>query len=311
MNRTFTVSTGSPRRAPLLSNVQSPAWSKGSPSRSGRPGGSPAVRSPALSKGSPPAVRSPAQNWRFNESNRADRMTGGSTVPSSPVRPRGSFQTQWRNRDYDGSPGAFARRHDSDRFSRDAKQAVCYPTSPSLSHQPPPPSPRRKLYCHSPSQPRWALPRLSVATGGFQRHLSFDSSLRQAAVPYSPAKLEEEFTKFYHKFVCRENSALSNLFPCRCHVGRSNASRERSSSSVSALSALALSPHRSVLRKRLRNLDPDRSPQPKRAREWTSSLSHRKDNPRDMCFFGGGSRVPLSCTRLEFPEGKCVPLGRM
>uniref|UniRef100_A0A3B4FST1 Uncharacterized protein n=1 Tax=Pundamilia nyererei TaxID=303518 RepID=A0A3B4FST1_9CICH len=80
------------------------------------------------------------------------------------------------------------------------------------------------------------------------RHLSIDS----------------DFMKLYHKFVCQNKSTFFNGPPCRLCARSSEASRGHSSS---ALAALALSPHRSVLRKRHRDLDWSSHPQSKRFRE--------------------------------------------
>ncbi|XP_029285861.1 uncharacterized protein LOC115007227 [Cottoperca gobio] len=97
-----------------------------------------------------------------------------------------------------------------------------------------------------------------------RRHLSFDSSLPSFHVPYSPKKLDEDFLKLYHKFVCQNKSSFFKGLSCRLCARSSEASRGPSSS---ALAALALSPHRSVLRKRHRELNWDSHPQSKRSRD--------------------------------------------
>ncbi|XP_037325435.2 uncharacterized protein si:dkeyp-117h8.4 [Pungitius pungitius] len=94
--------------------------------------------------------------------------------------------------------------------------------------------------------------------------LSFDPSLPPAPVSYSPKKLDEDFLKLYHKFVCQSRSSSFSGLPCRFCARNSEAGGAASSS---ALAALALSPHRSLLRKRHRELDRDAHPQSKRYRD--------------------------------------------
>ncbi|KAM3619322.1 uncharacterized protein V6R79_006204 [Siganus canaliculatus] len=139
--------------------------------------------------------------------------------------------------------------------------------SPSLSSPPLKPAmPLRMLHphnsrhsSHSPS----AQSRAAAAgsSRSLRRHLSFDSSLPS----YSPKKIDEDFVKLYHKFVCQnKSSSFFNSPPCRFCNRSSEASRGRSSS---ALAALALSPHRLLLRKRHREVDWESHPLSKRSRE--------------------------------------------
>lgn len=112
-----------------------------------------------------------------------------------------------------------------------------------------------------------------------RRHLSFDSSQPSSRVIGSPKKLDEDFKKLYHKLVCKNKSFVFNGPPCRFCAESSEASQSHSSS---ALAALALSPHRSVLRKRHRELDWDSHPYSKRSREECYTYSpgskrHRKE----------------------------------
>ncbi|CAL8306929.1 unnamed protein product [Lota lota] len=222
------------------------------------------------------ALQSPAQSQMFNRSN-SPYVMERYTILNSPVRQQGSFKTKWRNHEgYGGSPKAFARHSNTVCLEGHSREARYNPASPSSIHEHHSLSPKRRLYyqdCHSPSQLRSDSPRSSLAAGlpRFKRHHSFDSSLRPDGIMHTPDKIEEEFTKLYHKFVCLGKSTLSERFPCRCCAGRLEANRGRSSSSASTLSALALSPHRSNLRKRIRDLDQQKFPMSKRPREWTSS----------------------------------------
>ncbi|XP_041646656.1 uncharacterized protein si:dkeyp-117h8.4 [Cheilinus undulatus] len=103
-----------------------------------------------------------------------------------------------------------------------------------------------------------------------RRHLSLDSSLPFSQISHSPKKLDEDFIKLYHKFVCQNKSSFLKGPPCRFCARSSEATRSHSSS---ALAALALSPHRSVLRKRHRELSLDCFPQSKRIRDAYCSSS--------------------------------------
>lgn len=97
-----------------------------------------------------------------------------------------------------------------------------------------------------------------------RRHLSYDSVLPSAQVSSSSKQLDEDFLKLFHRWVCQNKSSVLSVPPCRFCARSSEASRGRSSSS---LAALALSPHRSLLRKRHKELSWGPNPQAKRSRE--------------------------------------------
>lgn len=97
-----------------------------------------------------------------------------------------------------------------------------------------------------------------------RRHLSYDSFLPSAQVSSLSKQLDEDFLKLFHRFVCQNKSSVLSVPPCRFCARSSEASRGRSSSS---LAALALSPHRSLLRKRHKELNWGPHPQSKRSRE--------------------------------------------
>ncbi|XP_042339031.1 uncharacterized protein si:dkeyp-117h8.4 [Plectropomus leopardus] len=174
------------------------------------------------------------------------------------------------------SPRGFSRSPKSvESFSRE-------PTRSRLMSTPPqkPTLPLRMLYpSDHPLYPQLRSPQAATAAGpsrhGLRRHLSFDSSLPSIRVSYSPKKLDEDFLKLYHKFVCQNKSSPFNGHPCRLCARSSELSRGPSSS---ALAALALSPHRSLLRKRHRELDWLNHPQSKRSREeyYPSSPGSRR-----------------------------------
>ncbi|KAG7458401.1 hypothetical protein JOB18_022266 [Solea senegalensis] len=163
------------------------------------------------------------------------------------------------------SPHAFSRSPKDyvESFSRESPR----PRSVSTSLSSPP---QRLLRMHHLQNTHLARPSqlqsLKPATAGrprLQRHLSFDSSLPSNHVSHSPKKLDEELVKLYHKFVCQSKSSPFNGFPCRVCVRPPEVS---SGCSSSALAALALSPHRSILRKRHRNSGCDDHPLSKRSR---------------------------------------------
>ncbi|KAA8589812.1 hypothetical protein FQN60_013177 [Etheostoma spectabile] len=166
------------------------------------------------------------------------------------------------------SPHAFSRSpkaHSVESCSRE-------PTRPRLMSTPPqkPTMPQRMLHpqdSHPSFHQQLRSPQGATGTKGsgkLRRHLSFDSSLPSIRISCSPKKLDEDFLKLYHKFVCQNKSSVFNRLPCRLCARSSEAGRGPSSS---ALAALALSPHRSLLRKRHRELDWDSQPQSKRFRD--------------------------------------------
>lgn len=116
-----------------------------------------------------------------------------------------------------------------------------------------------------------------VASGRhrLRRHLSYDSFLPSAPVSSSSKKLDEDFLRLFHRFVCQNKSSVLSVPPCRFCARSSEASRGHSSSS---LAALALSPHRSLLRKRHKELSWGPYPQSKRSREeyYTSSPGSKR-----------------------------------
>lgn len=111
-------------------------------------------------------------------------------------------------------------------------------------------------------------PKHSASTSDprrLRRHLSFNSSLHASGSSRSLEQLDDEFIKLYHRFVCQNRASIQHCPPCRFCARTREVSRGHSSSS--ALAALALSPHRSLLRKRHREMSWDSHPQSKRLRD--------------------------------------------
>nr|XP_046246700.1 uncharacterized protein si:dkeyp-117h8.4 [Scatophagus argus] len=185
------------------------------------------------------------------------------------------------------SPHTFSRSpraHSVESFSREPKRSRSMSTS--LSSPPQKPSvAQRMLYpqdSHHSSQSQLRSPQSATAAGRhrLRRHLSFDSSVPSTRIFYSPKELDEGFIKLYHKFVCQSKSSFFNRLPCRFCARSSEASRSHSSS---ALAALALSPHRSVLRKRLREISWGSHRQSKRSRdEYCTSSPGSKRHSNEM-----------------------------
>lgn len=188
-------------------------------------------------------------------------------VPSLSRSPRAS----WR------SPAA----RSVEGFSRE-------PVGPRSMSDSPPSSPKMLLRMLCPQDSHLSLrsqpssPVLASASGRhrLRRHLSFDSSLPTSRASYSPKQLDEEFIKLYHRFVCQNKSSFFHGPPCRFCARSFELSRSHSSSS---LAALALSPHRSLLRKRHRELSWGSHPQSKRLRdEYYASSPGSKRRVKEM-----------------------------
>lgn len=126
--------------------------------------------------------------------------------------------------------------------------------------------PRTLAYPDQRLSPQQWSPQLTKPRSqnhGFRRHLSFDSSTQTWSRPsYSCKDFDDEFTKLYHKLVCLNKSSLLKGDPCRFCAKNTEASRGHTSSN---LAALALSPHRPLLRKR--QLDLQSYPFSKRFRD--------------------------------------------
>ncbi|XP_068581388.1 uncharacterized protein si:dkeyp-117h8.4 [Cebidichthys violaceus] len=233
----------------------------------GRPDvyGSPVRQSPSHARMMTSLSRSP------HGFSRSPRMCSGESFTRSPRTCSGES--------FSRSP----RTYSGESFSRE-------PSRPRLISTPPqkPAVPLRMLHpqdSHHSLHPQLRSPQSAAAEGrhGLRRHLSFDSSLPSFRVSYSPKKLDEDFLKLYHKFVCQSKSSFFNGLHCRLCAKSSEASRVLSSSSSSALAALALSPHRSLLRKRHRELERDGHPQSKRYRdERCPSSPGSKRHGREM-----------------------------
>lgn len=198
------------------------------------------------------------------------------------------------------SPLSFSRSQLSvESFSRE-------PRSPSIFLPSPPRRPsvqRRMLYApdsHHSFQPQVPSPQSAKGAGHhrLRRHLSFDSLLL-TRISDSPKQVDEEFLKLYHMFVCQNKYTFFSGHPCRYCLKGSETKRSESSS---ALAALALSPHRSLLRKRHRELSLESHPQSKRFRD-----DHCKSSPGSKRYVNEMRRHSLSQSEydgLSYSPGK-------
>lgn len=142
-----------------------------------------------------------------------------------------------------------------------------------------------------------------------RRHLSYDSALPAGSSSWSSEQLDNEFIKFYHRFVCQNGRSFHPGPPCRFCARSSEVSRghptssfSSPSSSSSALAALALSPHRPLLRKRHRDVSWDSHPQSKRLRDecYLSSPGSKRHVKEILRRRLSLSHPEQSCDRISF-----------
>lgn len=241
----------------------------------------PSLRSKRLSL----AAHSPQTDARSMYASQTTAVKERPDVYSSPIRQsplKARMVTSLR------SPHAFSRSpkaHSVESFSREPIRPRSFSTS--LSSPPLMPAVPLRMFCpqdsHLSVQSQLSSPQSATAAAGrlrLRRHLSFDSSLPSTRVSYSPKELDEDFIKLYHKFVCQNKSSFFSGPLCRFCARSSEANRGHSSS---ALAALALSPHRSLLRKRHRVLSWGTNPQSKRSRDdYCTSSPGSKRHGKEM-----------------------------
>lgn len=147
----------------------------------------------------------------------------------------------------------------------------------------------------------------ATSSNRLRRHLSFDSAMPPSPATLSPKKLDEDFIKLYHKFVCQHKSSLFKGLPCRFCARSSEATRGSSS-----LAALALSPHRSVLRKRSREPSLESHPESKRFRdEYLSSSPGSRRYRTEMLWRPPSSHGPEQlCEHRSYSPRKLGELQR-
>lgn len=268
LNKTFTVSE-------VSQFGEQPSMYAVSPSRSCYPTAESPLDRSLRSKRLSLAARPAQTNGWCSDASRTTAVRERPDIYGSPVR-----QSPSKARMMTGlsrSPLAFSRSPRApsvERFSRE------HTRSTSLSSPPPKPTvPLRMPYSqdsrHSlqpqPRSPQLLSPQPATAAEGphtLRRQLSFDSSVPSSRVYYSRKKLDEDFIKLYHKFVCQNKSSVFEGVSCR-YCGRNSETNSETNRRPfsSSLAALALSPHCAILRKRHRELSLESHPQSKRSRD--------------------------------------------
>lgn len=288
LNETFTVSQWSPRKLPYFKELGSgfsdahlePDYAVAKTSIY------PSFRTRGLSVPS-----QSAQTMCSAYAVEAAAVEDRSDIYTSPVK-QSPFKTRVMS-NLNRSPHALSRSPKGACAERRSRESA----RPTLLSSPPERSVAqlRMLHAHSNKEP--SSPHSGRAGDGrcrLRRHLSFDSAQPSDLVVYSPKKIDEDFMKLYHKFVCQNKSDYLNGPPCRLCARSSEASRGRSSSS---LAALALSPHRSLLRKRHRELGCNSHPSSKRLKEEYCTHSPGSSRHRNQML-----RRRLSPFPLELPN---------
>ncbi|XP_027135134.1 uncharacterized protein LOC109139587 isoform X2 [Larimichthys crocea] len=239
------------------------------------------VEQPSTYAVTPSQAFYPTAKASMDQSLRSERLSLAAWSPqtdiySSPVR-----QSPVKARlmtSFSRSPGAFSqspKAHAVESFSREPIRPRSMSTCDSFSPQRPT-VPERMLHpqdsCHS-LQTQLHSPQTAGAPAG-HHGLPFDSSLSSRRDFCPSKKIDEDFVKLYHKCVC-QNKSFFHGQPCRTCARSPEASRGHSSSS---LATLALSPHRSLLRKRHREQGWDSHHQSKRFRDenYASSPGSRR-----------------------------------
>ncbi|XP_007550714.1 uncharacterized protein LOC103137102 isoform X1 [Poecilia formosa] len=295
LNEAFTVSEYSPRKQTNLAD-QIPISASPTPFSSAKSSPDPSFRLRRLSVSSDRAEVSVADTLSVPE--RPDICR--TPVHHSPFKTRTASALS-------RSPLAFSRRKYYEDWPREPMKIRSCSTSMS------PPSKRPVVLVkmvdpqdstQSPHQrPSLPLPaRAETSHRGFRRNLSYDSSLpRHAYQP--PKKVEEDYLRVYHKFVCLNKSAPFDALPCR-QCGRS--SEAGRTASFTSLAALALSPHRSILRKRHREQRCDGHPQSKRLRyenyAYSPGSKRHSDEMLRRCQSSLPSAVPYSPSKHRSQE---------
>ncbi|KAJ7986471.1 hypothetical protein DPEC_G00340230 [Dallia pectoralis] len=306
MNQTFTVS---------MHSYPTQSTHVFSPARSDRPSIARGFTSPSQRNGLSTILRQRVFSaGRSEESNSTYSGLEASvdTAARSPYRARQlSLDGQWvvsHHTNMHRSPKmATARSHESNVSTVPRSS----PSSLRKSHLSP-----RKLYLlnsHSPSQIKPDVSRSSRQENSLQkptrwRSCSLDLSSPSVGLKQHSKQVDEDFKELYHKFVCQAKSCPS------CLCDRLSVST-RSPSHLS-LSALALSPHHSIMRKRRREVYGVQSPESKRFRDSDcvyspGSLRQRREMLRTHnCSDRYSSSSVLSSIRRNFSQSNKSPLAQ-
>ncbi|XP_052336252.1 uncharacterized protein DKFZp434B061-like [Oncorhynchus keta] len=270
LNQTFTVSMSSapPTRVRYTTLVFSPDRSEGPSTAGGL--SSPSLRCAVPSQRIFTAVRPVVM------SSDTERSVYRSSAAQSPYRARllsWEGQRASPNTDHTSLKSGVAGYHQRNMVTVEPRSSPAFsPSFQSLL------SPRKlhHLDTCSASQLKVHSSRVThqESTAGaaqpkLQRHYSLDSFSPSTSLRNSTKQIDEDFQKLYHKLVCQGKYHKlvcqgKSVPSCRMCERRAETTRGPSSS---ALAALALSPHHSVMRKRRRELVQKHSPESKRFRD--------------------------------------------
>ncbi|XP_020348380.1 uncharacterized protein si:dkeyp-117h8.4 [Oncorhynchus kisutch] len=273
LNQTFTVSMSSapPTRVRYTTLVFSPDRSEGPSTAGGL--SSPSLRCAAPSQRIFTAVRPVVS---MDMSSDTERSVYRSSAAQSPYRARllsWEGQRASPNTDHRSLKSGVAGYHQRNMVTVEPRSSLAF--SPSFQ-SPLSPGKLHHLDACSTSQLKVHSSRVThqESTAGaaqpkLQRHYSLDSFSPSISLRNSTKQIDEDFQKLYHKLVCQGKYHKlvcqgKSVPSCRMCERRAETTRGPSSS---ALAALALSPHHSVMRKRRRELVQKHSPESKRFRD--------------------------------------------
>lgn len=268
LNQTFTVSMSSapPSRVKYTTLVFSPDRSEG-PSTAGG-WSSPSLRCALRTVPSQRICTAVRPVVSMDMSSDTERSVYRSSAAQSPYRARllsWEGQRASPNTDHRSLKSGVAGYHQRNMVTVEPRSSPAF----FPSFQRPLMSPRKlhrldacstsQLNVHSSRFPHQES-TAGAAQPKLQRHHSLDSFSPSISLRNSTKQIDKDFQKLYHKLVCQGKSVPS----CRMCERRAETTRGPSSS---ALAALALSPHHSIMRKRRRELVQEHSPESKRFRD--------------------------------------------
>lgn len=228
---------------------------------------------------SPSRFHSPAKRLSLPHIERAESHSSPSR--QSPFKPRKLLSSESSTR----SPEACSPQGVPRELVRPRQMAVSSSPHRSTIAQ------KRLFPQDTPLLQSYSLsPQSSIARGDHRlsRRLSLDASLPSSHTSYSTKDLDEDLKKLFHRFVCQGKYSFLSSVPCHYCAKNPEANKNRSSSS---LAALALSPLRTPLRKRVWEESVDSSPGSKRYRHdsYASSPGSKRHNSEMVRRFNAAS----------------------
>lgn len=228
---------------------------------------------------SPPCFHSPAKRLSLPHIERAQSYSSPSR--QSPFKPRRLLSSESSTR----SPKACSPQG----VPRELVRPRQMPASSSLRRSA---TAQKRLFPQDTPlfQSHPLSPQSSISRGDHRlsRRLSLDASLPSSHTSYSTKNLDEDFKKLFHRFVCQGKYSFHSRVPCPYCAKNPEANKNSSSSS---LAALALSPLRTPLRKRVWEESLDSSPGSKRHRHdsYASSPGSKRHTSEMLRRFNAAS----------------------